>query len=226
MKEGEGMRVACGLLAGLLLLGTGALGADTFTAAGDVSGAAVLNFAGTAVSARFEGQIELAGTLPVGTRTVSFTAKGAVHGSGRGDTATLSGQAWGTFTAEGTTDQGKPLALSGGVSFSSDGLTVAGGTSGSAGGTFCLVAVMDGVRLELQGRALVAGGGEYVAPDDPYTMKVAGGGTIELESAALPPPETASPLPTAWQGLPWDPRTWPADLEAELLGLLGRTAAP
>jgi hypothetical protein len=220
------MRVVWGMVAGLLLLGVAATGADPFAATGNVSGAAVLSFSGSNVSAQFAGEIELAGALAIGARTVSFRAKGSIHGSGRGDTGTLSGQAWGTFSAEGTTDLGKPIVLSGGVSFSSSGITAAHGASGSASGTFCLVAAVEGSRVEFQGRALASGGGEFVTPDDPYTMKVAGGGTIELEAGPVLPSELPSTLPPAWQGLPWDPRAWPSDLEGELLRLLGRAEAP
>ena len=220
------MRTGWIVILSLLLASAAASGADAFTGTATVSGDVVLTFSGTDVSARFVGEMVLSGTLPVGSGSVQFSAKGSVRGTGRGDTASLSGEAWGTFVVVGETDQGKPITLSGGLAFSSGGITLTGGGSGSATGTFCLVAEVEGSRIEVQGRAQASGRGEFVKPADPYTMQMAGAGSMELEAGSVQPPGLGASMPAAWQGLPWDPRTWPEDLQAELLRLLGRPENP
>ena len=220
------MRTGSIVILSLLLASAAASGAGAFTGTAAVSGDVVLTFSGTNVSARFVGEMVLSGTLPVGSGSVQFSAEGSVRGTGRGDTASLSGDAWGTFVVVGKTDQGKAITLSGGLAFSSSGLTLSDGNSGTATGTFCLIAELEGSRIEVQGQARASGSGEFVKPSDPYTMQMAGTGLVELEAGFVQPPQLSTSLPAAWQGLPWDPRTWPQDLQAELLRLLGRPENP
>ncbi len=220
------MRTGWIVIVCLALAGGAASGAGAFTATASVFGDVVLTFSGTNVSATFAGEMVLSGTVPVGSGTVQFSAKGSIRGTGRGDTASMSGDAWGTFVVTGKTDQGKSITLRGGLAFSSSSVALTGGNSGSATGTFCLIAETDGNRIEVQGRAAASGSGEFVKPADPYTMQMSGAGSVELEAASVQPPEVSTPLPTAWQGLPWDPRSWPQDLQAELLQFLGRPENP
>lgn len=208
------------LVAGLVLPSVAASSGSVFTGMAAVSDDAVLTF-----------RDERVGSIRRGDPALRYTAawhRGLLLGEGlhprrrprrHGDSVR---SLVGTFSADGTTDEGKPITLSSGPAFSPSGITLTRGSSGSATGTFCLVVQVEGTRIELQERARASGSGELVKPDDPYTLQMAGEGSIELETSPLQSPELASTLPPARQGLPWDPRTWSQDLQAELLRLLGR----
>jgi hypothetical protein len=210
--------------------------ADSMDAKGTASGTVVLYFSGTSASGTFDSSFVLTGNLTLDEVVVGFSASGWARGSGSGDTATLDIDAQATFAATGSTDTGECISVQGGLTLG--GLSAgAAGSSGSGIGDF-FATVFIGERIyRVQGDAEGSASGDFVVPEDPYSMELAGDGAFDLSGnmtlvSPAAAPEVATPADTENAGadeqadaslieiLPWDASTWPETLLAELLDIL------
>ena len=196
-------------------------------AEGVASGKTVLWFSGTEVTALFESDFSVDGSLEIEGRTVPFTALGTAFGEGTGDSASMTLDVWIVIEATGATDDGEPVSIRGGMAGSSEDTDLSTGALGSAAGPFFFVVTLrtDSYRALGTGEGSVAGA--FVVPDDPLTMQMEGIGTYILVGDLV----TDTPLPDGeatqsgyLEHLPWDPASWPAELFAKLLALLDGTA--
>ncbi len=203
----------------IILIAVPVLAQTSFTGSGDFSGTAVLWFAGTDVTAKFTGQLSLSGSVTLDGQTFRFTAKGVTRGSGEGDSSTMEGVAWGVFTLTGRTETGEEIEIRGGVTGDAGSFTFSSDTTAGAGSAefFALIIVGD-EKIEAAGRVDGEASGGFVPPDDPYTMQIEGTGTMNFHTSSAVP---AGDPTTVEKRLPWKLSTWPADLRAELLSLLG-----
>jgi len=110
--------------------------------------------------------------------------------------------------------------------------------SGTGTATFFALIVIGGKRLKAVGTVSASATGDFVTPEDPYTMELAGAGNISFRASSMAPlagagnisfrassmapledrSVIASDLP--WSLLPWSLAGWPQALKSELLSLL------
>ena len=206
-------------LAILILLTLPAYGEATLSGSGDFSGRAVLSFLGTSVTATFTGEISLSGMLTDCGESIPFTASGTIGGTAAGDSETLAGIAWATLTARGTLQTGEAIDIRGGFTIDSNDLSPISTTAGTGTGSLYLVIRTRGMMLKLTGHVEGSAIGSFVIPEDPYTMEVAGSGTMRFE-VAPPKEDVPSDLEEEEDLLPWDLSTWPEEMSSRLLHLL------
>lgn len=208
-----------GFMCLLLLLSLVSLGAyPRFTGGGGFSANAVLWFYGTEVAAQFTGEMTLSGSVDLDGESVLFNAKGGLHGDAEGDSSTLTGVGWGIFTASGSTSSGGEIKLYGGLTADTSDVSISSDTSGTGTATFFALIVIDGRRFEAVGTANASASGDLVTPEDPYTMELAGRGSISFYASSMVPLEDRS---VSVSDLPWSLNGWPQALKSELLSLLG-----
>jgi hypothetical protein len=195
--------VACGLAA--TAAAVGGANADSFRAEAEGTGTAVLHFLGQDVTADVRAKITLSGTLIVDGVPMSFTVVADANGSGSGNLDTLAVDAWVAVAGQGTTESGVSVTIQGGISVDAlDPATTSAGGQGS-GHFYFLIATPDG-RWAVEGDAVGSASGDFVVPDDPSTMKVAGTGSFALSGDLRPwNPAESGTLPA-----------WPAKLLEEL----------
>jgi hypothetical protein len=207
----------------ILLFALTALAQTSIDAEGVATGKTVLWFYGTEVTALIESDFDVEGTIEIDGEAVSFTASGTAYGEGVGDTATLSLNVWLLMEAVGTTADGEPITIRGGMAGSSADADISGGALGSATGPFFLVVTLGDDTCRAQGTAEGSATGTFVVPDDPLTMQMEGIGTYTLAGELVPDDglrdEEAAESPYL-EHLPWDSESWPAELFARLLALL------
>jgi len=214
----------------MLLLASLPATAGSLEGQGTASANAVLYFAGTHATGTLDGTFELTGQLTIEDETIPFSASGWVQGEGEGETDTLDIDAWATFAVCGMTEDGRDLAVQGGMTLS--GLSASSsGTSGSGTGTFFATIFLDGAQYYAQGDAEGSATGGFVPPEDPYSMELAGQGTFTLTGTLTPVPvepnDTDESSPPAGEDeasiasvLPWESTAWPEELLARLLHIL------
>jgi len=208
-----------GLMFSLLLLVLLSVGGHPqFVGGGGFSANAVLWFYGTGVTAQFTGEMTLSGTVVLNGESVPFNAKGGLHGDAEGDSSTMVGTGWGIFTASGRSSTGEEFKLFGGLTADTSDIAFSGEAAGGGSAPFFVVVVIAGERFAAVGTASATASGGFVTPDDPYTMELAGTGSLGFRSASLVPLGDRS---IEASDLPWDLSGWPADLKSELLSLLG-----
>jgi hypothetical protein len=191
-----------------LLLALGSfcgLAADTFRAAADAAGTVVLWFLGQEVTADVRADVTLSGTLLLDGVAMPFAATGRATGSGAGNLNTLAVEAMIVFTAEGKTQSGTPITIQGGISVDGVDAATTTSTSGQGHGRFYFLITTPGGRWTVEGDAIGGASGNFVVPDDPLSMQMAGAGTFTLSGEVRPwnpPASTVYP-------------EWPAKLLAE-----------
>ncbi len=191
----------------------------SFTGSGDFSGTAVLWFSGTNVTAKFTGNLSITGSVTIDGERVRFTAKGSTHGSGEGDTSTMEGIAWGVFILTGRTETGEAIEIRGGITGDAGSFTLSSDmTAGAGSAEFFALIITGGKKIEAAGQVRGEAAGGFVPPNDPYTMQVEGTGTMEFHTSSAVP---AGDPTTIAKRLPWKLSTWPADVRAEFLSLVG-----
>jgi len=206
----------------VVLFGIAGSAQGTFEADGTGTGSAVLWFAGTKVTAELAGDVSFAGSMILDGEAVAFQVTGTAEAAGVGDSAALALDAWIAVSAEGTTDDGTPIALRGGISISSADADLSGTAVGSAEGLFFFTITYADAEYEASGVAEGTATGAFVVPDDPMTMQVEGTALFSLSG-------DVSPLHVADEGagldleakLPWEAGSWPGDILAELYRILG-----
>jgi len=192
-------------------------------AEGVATGKTVLWFYGTEITVLIESDFEVNGSLVIDGRIVPFIASGTAFGEGCGDSAVLTLDVWLIMEAVGTTEDGKPISIRGGMAGSSTDANISGGALGSAVGPFFLIVTLGTDSYRAQGTAEGSAAGAFVVPDDPLTMQMEGTATYTLVGDLVPDvfPTEADAGPSAYVAyLPWDAETWPSDLFARLLALL------
>ncbi len=207
----------------VMLCALTAFAQSSIDAEGVAAGKTVLWFYGTEVTALIEGDFNVTGSLVIDGRIIPFTASGTAFGEGVGDSAALTLDVWLIMDAAGTTEDGAPISIRGGMAGSSENADFSGSALGSAVGPFFIVVTLGADSYRAQGTAEGSAAGEFVVPDDPYTMQMEGTGTYalvgELVPNALPQEEEADA--SAYIGhLPWEAESWPSELFVRLLALL------
>ena len=216
----------------IVVLGSSVAFADSLAGQGTAAGNAVLWFSGTKATGTFDGTFALTGQLMIADESIPFTASGWARGAGSGDTAILDIDAWATFAASGFTEDGREIAVQGGLTLS--GLTTGSSdSSGSGTGDFMATIFFDGQHYTAKGTATGSARGDFVIPADPLSMELAGKGTFDLSGElTLDSQEDGVPAGStndSMEVLPWTSESWPAELFAELLDILSRvvdTSAP
>jgi hypothetical protein len=232
------MKTLCVMLTIAVLGWGGALCADSLDGQGLASGNVVLRFSGTKATATFNGAFSLTGHLVLEGSVSPFSASGWASGTGKGDTATMTMEAWATFVALGSTLEGEAIAVQGGLTLSGASADT-GGSTGSGIGAFFATVFIGERRYHAQGSADGTASGAFVVPADPLTMELAGDGFFSLSGKMAlvpnatdncPASETTRDEPTSDPSLvellPWDPQAWPEDLLAKLLSILTKIAEP
>lgn len=192
-------------------------------AEGVVAGKTVLWFYGAEITALVESDFNVHGSLEIDGKTVSFTASGTAYGEGAGNSVALTLDVWLIMEAAGTTEDGEPISIRGGMAGSSEDADISAGALGSATGPFFFVVILGTESYRARGMAEGSAAGAFVVPDDPLTMQMEGTGTYTLvgELLADDAPQDGEPAKsTHLAHLPWDPESWPAELLNRLLALL------
>ncbi len=161
------------------------------TGSGDFSASAVLWFSGTDVTAQVSGTINLKGSLAIGDTVKAFNAQGTLNGKARGNSETLIGSGWATFTARGTLASGEPsgeasgeaIVLHGAINLSTDDIDLSSDTAGSAKGSLYVVVTLPDQSLRMRGNVSGTASGGFVKPDDPHTMRLDGTGSFTFAVA-------------------------------------------
>ncbi len=155
-----------------------ALGADSLRAEATATGTVVLWFSGEEVTADIHADVTVAGTLTLGDASTPFTLAARGTGSGKGDLATLAASAWVAVSGDGVTGAGAPISIAGG--FSVDRLDSAATTAAKGTGRFYLVITTTTGRWLVEGDAAGTASGDFVVPDDRYSMQLEGTGAFSL----------------------------------------------
>ena len=187
---------------------------ECFHANGVSVGKTVIWFYDSSLKTTFDGTLEIAGTLQIGSDLLSFTATGPSYGSGIGDTGTLAVTLWAIFEAEGTLDSGALITLRGGMVILGEEADLTTLSLGAGPGIFFLIADVPDATVWVSGTLTTTASGVFVPADDPVTMQIEGSGTFAFEGNELEPSEELSDV------LPWDPTTWPLEQHEALLALL------
>lgn len=206
-----------------VLLAVTALAQSGIDAEGVANGTTVLWFSGTKVTASIDSDFSVSGSLEIEGRTVAFTAFGTAFGAGAGDSAALTFDVWIVIEATGTTDDGEPLSLRGGMAGSGEDTDLSASAFGLASGPFFFLVTLGTDPYRAGGTAAGSAAGAFVVPDDPQTMQIEGTGTYTLigelvGGEAFADGEDGQPDYLAH--LPWDPASWPDELLNRLLVLL------
>ncbi len=205
------------LLIVLLLVSAAAAaahGAGEFVAEGVSLGSTVIRFTPTTIDTVFQGTIIFAGNLWLEAQSCSFTASGVSHGEGKTDSMTLVTDLWILFEATGKLDDGRPANARGGIAVHGDQVDFVTMSLGSGPGTFFAIIDLPDETLWIAGTLESTASGKPVAPDDPTTMQVDGGGSFDLKGDVIAQDGDLIGV------LPWDVEIWPSKLHEELLTLL------
>jgi hypothetical protein len=189
------------------------------TAHGAGEGRVAIHFYGSRLEISFETEMEILGSIVIDGTEVAFTAAGTADGRGQGDSGTLEATVWSTLRADGTTENGEPVMLRGGISVHSSDVDISTASAGAGSGLFYLAATVGEREMRFRGELLGDASGGFVPapPDDPYAMVYAGAYRFDFVHAVLvlPASDTAADAE-----LPWDLSAWPEEISAELLLLL------
>lgn len=206
-----------------MLFGAAVLAQSGIDAEGVATGKTVLWFRATEVTARIDSEFDVHGSLIIDGRTVPFTASGTASGEGIGDSAAMTFDVWLIMDAVGTTEDGDPITIRGGMAGSSEDVDLLGGALGSAIGPFLLVVTLGPDSYRAQGTAEGRAAGAFVVPEDPLTMQLEGTASYKLIGDLAPDvlPSEAEGGQSAYVHLmPWDADSWPPELFGTLLALL------
>lgn len=200
---------------------------------GDFSASAVLWFSGTNVTAQISGAISLTGDLTIGDTKTAFHAQGTLSGAASGDSNTLIGSGWATFTARGMLDSGEVITLHGAIELSTNDVDLSADTAGSGTGSLYVVLTLPDQTLRLRGIVSGNAGGGFVAPDDPQTMQLDGIGSFTFSVATRDAAEGGSNLDGSAEsglspegglspesGLSWNTDEWSQELREQFTRMI------
>lgn len=189
---------------------------------GNFSASAVLWFSGTNVTAQVSGTMSLNGSLSIGDNKRSLKARGTLTGGASGDSNTMIGGGWATFTARGTLDSGEAITLRGAINLSADDVDLSSDTAGSGTGSLYIVLMLPDQTLRMRGEATGTAGGGFVTPDDPHTMQVEGSGSftftvVTREATTNDVVEQETPQESV---LSWNPADWPQEMHEQFIRMM------
>ena len=208
------MRTSLVLIVCLLCLGH--VGhASTFYAEGNSLGKTVLWFHGNRIDTTFDGEFDLAGQLIVEDRTHMFDSMGTGYGGGIADAASLAATLWILFETSGTTDDGVPITLRGGVYIQGEDADINTLSLGAGPGTFFLIATLQTESIRIAGTLTSTASGAFVPPDDPVTMQVEGTASFVFDGERVP---SSGDLEAQF---PWPSDAWPEEHLAALRASFG-----
>jgi hypothetical protein len=205
-----------------LLLSLPVLSQGTINAEGSSTVTTVLWFNKTEITVKSSGDLSSTGSIDLNGETINFSAAGATFGSGLSNMETLATMAWNLVNASGTTENGVPISIRGGVTISSSETDLATCSLGSGTGVFFFVVELPDRLVYVRGDAAGAATGTFVRPEDPSTMQIEGTGAFVFQGEVLAE-EIASTLGSEEAllvELPWDLSTWPEELLAQLVELI------
>ncbi|UCF10586.1 MAG: hypothetical protein JSW65_02630 [Candidatus Bipolaricaulota bacterium] len=205
---------------GLSMIGASCPSTETaFTASGTVT----VRFEGIRLVAEVSGQLALHGELEDGDgRCTKFRAQGPLRARAGRKSPLATAEGWAVFDLSGTTGDGSPLRVAGGLVARREGLPFAGGLGIHGSGTFAAVVCTPWDTRLLVGALVGEGRGRLVPSDQPGTLQAvaeAGGALLFRQAVAIDPLGEAGPASTRAR-LPFDLGTWPAELADDLLVLL------
>ena len=213
------------LIALMVVIAAGIVYAEpraSMSGSGDFSASAVLWFSGTNVTAQVSGNLTLTGELAIGETESTFKAKGTLSGAADGDSNTMIGSGWATFTARGTLDTGEGITLRGVINLSTDDINLASDTAETGAGSLYVVLTLLDQTLHLRGRATGTAEGGFVTPDDPNTMQLDGTGSLTFTVVTREAVEKGEPEDTGSSGeeLSWNPDEWSQDLRDQFIRIM------
>ena len=194
----------------------------SMSGSGDFSASAVLWFSGTNVTAQVSGNLTLTGELAIGETESTFEAKGTLSGAADGDSNSMIGSGWATFTSRGTLDTGEGITLRGAINLSTDDINLASDTAGTGAGSLYVVLTLPDQTLHLRGNATGTAGGGFVTPDDPNTMQLDGTGSftfaVAIRDAVVESTPNQGQSPAS--ELSWNPDEWSQDLRDQFIRIM------
>ena len=196
------------------------------TGSGDFSASAVLWFSGTDVTAQVSGTINLKGNLAIGDTVKAFNVQGPLSGRASGNSETLIGSGWATFTARGTLASGEPsgeaIVLHGAINLSTDDIDLSSDTAGSAKGSLYVVVTLPDQSLRMRGNVSGTASGGFVKPDDPHTMQLDGTGTFTFAVATRDATvESKSDQEDASASeVSWNTDGWPQEMRDQFIHMM------
>ncbi|MEA3239105.1 MAG: hypothetical protein U9Q94_04935 [Candidatus Bipolaricaulota bacterium] len=189
---------------------------------GDFSASAVLWFSGTDVTAQLSGDLSLNGDLTLGATQARFSAEGTLDGEAIGDSNTLMGSGWATFSARGTLASGEAIMLHGAIKISADDVELSADAAGSGTGSLYIVLILPDQTLRLRGTVTGTASGGFGIPDDPQTMQLDATGSfvfvVATRDAAL---ENGSDQEdSSMSELSWNTYDWPQEISDQFAGMM------
>jgi len=181
---------------------------------GGFSASAVLWFSGTDVTAQISGVISLMGDLMIGDTKTSLHAEGTLDGKTSGDSNTLIGSGWATFSARGTLASGEAIMLHGAIKISADDIELSMFTAGSGTGSLYIVLTLPDQTLRLRGTVMGTAGVGFGIPDDPQTMQLdaTGSFTFAVTTSDAVLENGSDPEDSASEDFSWDTTEWPQEI--------------
>ena len=193
---------------------------------GGFSASAVLWFSGTDVTAQISGPISLMGDLMIGDTKTALHAEGTLDGEAIGDSNTLMGSGWATFSARGTLASGdasgEAIMLHGAIKISADDVQLSTDTAGSGTGSLYMVLTLPDQTLRLRGKVTGTAGGGLGIPDDPQTMQLDATGSFAFVVATpTADVENGSDLEDpASDDFSWNTAEWPQEIRDQFIRMI------
>ena len=188
----------------------------SLTGSGDFSASAVLWFSGTDVTAQIRGAISLMGDLMIGDTKTALDAEGTLDGEASGDSNTLMGSGWATFSSYGTLDSGEAIMLHGAMKISADDVELSTDAAGSGTGSLYIVLTLLDQMLRLRGTVTGTAGGGFGIPDDPQTMQLEATGSFVFVVAT----RDVAPEDSASDDFSWDSAEWPQEIRDQFTRMM------
>jgi len=190
------------------------------TGSGDFSASAVLWFSGTDVTAQISGAISVMGDLMIGDTKTALHAEGTLNGEASGDSNTLMGSGWATFSARGTLASGEAsgeaIMLHGAIKISADDVELSTDAAGSGTGSLYIVLTLPDQTLRLRGTVTGTASGGFGIPDDPQTMQLDATGSFVFVVAT----RDAAPEDSASDDFSWDSAEWPQEIRDQFTRMM------
>jgi len=193
---------------------------------GGFSASAVLWFSGTDVTAQISGVISLMGDLMIGDTKTAIHAEGTLDGKASGNSNTLIGSGWATFSARGTLASGdasgEAIMLHGAIKISADDVELSADTAGSGTGSLYIVLTLLDQTLRLRGTVMGTAGGGFGIPDDPQTMQLDATGSFAFVVATpTADVENGSDLEDpASDDFSWNTAEWPQEISDQFTKMM------
>ena len=162
----------------------------------------------------------------IGDTKTSLHAEGTLDGKTSGDSNTLIGSGWATFSARGTLASGdasgEAIMLHGAIKISADDVELSADAAGSGTGSLYIVLTLPDQTLRLRGTVTGTAGGGFGIPDDPQTMQLDATGwfAFVVATPAADVENASDPEDSASDDFSWDTAEWPQEIRDQFTTMM------